>query len=1294
MKLKYLLTLFLISSVPQAQAQITPTSNDANTIVNQTGNTFTITGGTQVDKNLFHSLQKFGLNESQIADFVTNPGTQNVLGRITGGDASVINGLIKITGSDANLYLMNPAGIIFGSGARLDVPGSFTATTANGIGFGDNKWFNAFGTNNYAELIGEPNSFAFTMSQPGAIFNAGNLAVAKGESLNLLGGITINTGTLSSEGGNINVAAIPGQKLVRITQEGSLLSLGLPTSTANNLNPVSFNPLSLPQLLTGGNLNSATGITVENGIVKLTGSGVEIPNQSGTAIVSNKINTSGNIGGNINILGEKVGIINANINASGENGGGTVLIGGDYKGEGIVPNAKRTFISRDSVIKADAEDSGNGGKVIAWADQNTGFYGTISARGGKVSGDGGFVEVSGKENLAFDGFVDAGASFGQGGKLLLDPDDVFIGDISTDNARLRDTGDNQGIINANIFSFDFFISADRVVDVLNSTDVSIGAQNLIRVEKEIDASGNSRTSNLILTGRKIEVFAPIKLNGGDINLNASTTDINVNAPLISNGGNVNLSSPLINLEQPSDIDKLIASNGGDITFNGAVSLDSSKFVFGRRTTFIESIKPGERAGNIIFNNTVDSDSFSGVQSLNLNARAFGSENENTMSGNVKILGFLGSSEPLGTLDIRGRDIELAELNVSSFNVGRANNINIKAPGSDLNFRFFQLNADEDISVEAQNLIIDNFNQIDSRNVKLEAENITIRRTTGSSPSILARRNLDIEAQGSLTLDGVNLNSENGALKLTSQNNVLIQDSQLQADGDIKLESVSGNLTLLGTELSSTKNIELQTPNQVQLSETSGDSGRPFITEAKENITIVGNGGIEITAFENPESILRSGGNFSLISDNNIIGNARISSGGNLSAGSGSFSQPALSLNGIISSNGDVSFDDYTGSSLKVEAKGSIRGGNINITNIGTFPQTGDSDIAILNAQPALILRAGVTELANSPRIGDIGGTSFTSTENPSLPANIQIGNIETGGIVNLSSTNGSITTGNINVGSLDISSKGDIDTKRITTRRLFDSEYTPTGNVNLTSNSGKIVVDFINASSSQDLQGNVTIKAEDVFQARSFFPKTFTSRLSNAPTSIASSGKISIEHRGESFTEGIGLEKDTNGNIVYRISAPGEDIDGTRVFLKEDSDFNSRFVFEDGTVVNENVSILTIPFNIDDISENLSYTAGAIFISGGSNEALYGAFQDTELRNSSDINVVGIPKPIQPNPDGEIVQRQLNQDEKNSICPPQSTVAFNQGKNTRGGQTTTISQPPNKDACTTVNKENILKVAQ
>ena len=237
MKLKFhlrlnLLTLSIFAAVviaSEVKAQITATLNDANTVVNQSGNTLNINGGTQTGNNLFHSFEKFGVNNGQTANFISQPEIKNILGRVTGGDASVINGFIKVTGSYANLYLMNPAGIIFGSGARLDIPGSFTATTASGIGFGDN-WFNAFGANNYGDLVGEPNSFAFTVSQPGGIFNAGNFEVGKGETLNLLGGTVINTGTLKSEGGNINIAAIPGEKLVKITQEGSLLSFCLPTS--------------------------------------------------------------------------------------------------------------------------------------------------------------------------------------------------------------------------------------------------------------------------------------------------------------------------------------------------------------------------------------------------------------------------------------------------------------------------------------------------------------------------------------------------------------------------------------------------------------------------------------------------------------------------------------------------------------------------------------------------------------------------------------------------------------------------------------------------------------------------------------------------------------------------------------------------------------------------------------------------------------------------------------------------------------------------------------------------------
>src|ERR671933_482162 len=165
------LILVAVAAPRQAQGQpIQATADGTGTLVTPNGNRFDIQGGTQAGSNLFHSFLQFGLSEGQIANFLSNPNIQNILGRVTGGDASIINGLIQVTGGNSNLYLMTPAGIVFGAGASLNVPAAFTATTANGIGFGDNG-FNATGTNDYSALVGTPSTFAFTTNQPGSIIN-------------------------------------------------------------------------------------------------------------------------------------------------------------------------------------------------------------------------------------------------------------------------------------------------------------------------------------------------------------------------------------------------------------------------------------------------------------------------------------------------------------------------------------------------------------------------------------------------------------------------------------------------------------------------------------------------------------------------------------------------------------------------------------------------------------------------------------------------------------------------------------------------------------------------------------------------------------------------------------------------------------------------------------------------------------------------------------------------------------------------------------------------------------------
>ncbi len=557
---KYLLpsiaaSLLAIVPLVSAQAQqIVPAVDGTNTIVTPNGNRLDITGGTTSGDgaNLFHSFQQFGISPEQIANFQASPALQNILGRITGGNPSIINGLIQVTGGNPNLFLMNPAGFIFGSNANLNVPSAFTVTTANGIGFGS-SWFNAIGVNDYTNLVGNPNGFAFSMNQAGAIANAGNLAVGAGQNLNLLGGTVVNTGQLSAPGGQINVTSVPGQNWVRLSQPGNLLSLEIQplASSSNQPNNWTIPIASLPELLTVGN----TGLIANgDGTVKLTGSNVTIPTTPGTTIVSGKVDVSSQTGGTVTALGKKVAVVDANINASGANGGGTVLIGGDYQGKGTLPNAEQTYINSNSVINTDSNLNGNGGQVIVWGNDTTQYFGNISARGGANAGNGGFVEVSGKNFLTFNGLVDTSAANGSFGTLLLDPSTLTIIDGAAGTGDFDATADNIAFDDADI----------------GANTVSWGAIAALGFGANIDLQATGNITIDDITG----------------NTDGVTTD-GVATLNLGNGGSFSLTSQSgsVIFTNPTNT---IATNGGATTISGASlllgNLDTTNVGFGYGTT--------------------------------------------------------------------------------------------------------------------------------------------------------------------------------------------------------------------------------------------------------------------------------------------------------------------------------------------------------------------------------------------------------------------------------------------------------------------------------------------------------------------------------------------------------------------------------------------------------------------------------------------------------------------------------------------------------------------------------------
>lgn len=223
----------LVPNPGHTQATAPITSSGLNTTITNHAATFDITGGTRPGNgpNLFHSFGEFGVPASHIANFLNESGltTTNILGRVTGGNPSNIFGTIQTTGfGGANVFLMNPAGIVFGPQASLNVGGSVSFTTADYLRLGDGARFTAMPGPQDAALSSAPvAAFGFLGSNPGAItVHGGQLAVSEGHALSLVGGnIEIRAGLLengspqsarlSAPAGQINLASIasPGEIL-------------------------------------------------------------------------------------------------------------------------------------------------------------------------------------------------------------------------------------------------------------------------------------------------------------------------------------------------------------------------------------------------------------------------------------------------------------------------------------------------------------------------------------------------------------------------------------------------------------------------------------------------------------------------------------------------------------------------------------------------------------------------------------------------------------------------------------------------------------------------------------------------------------------------------------------------------------------------------------------------------------------------------------------------------------------------------------------------------------------------
>ncbi|WP_413172518.1 filamentous hemagglutinin N-terminal domain-containing protein [Anabaena azotica] len=215
-------------------AQVTP-DKTFNSTVSSSGNDYIITNGTHIGNNLFHSFSQFSVPSSGSASFNNAADIQNIFSRVIGGNTSYIDGSISANGS-ANLFLLNPAGIIFGKNASLNIGGSFVGTTANSIKFANGVEFSAVNpiakplltmsvpvglqmgnhpspiqVQGTGHILNTINSFSPVISQ----ISPTKLQIQSGKTLALVGGnITLDGATLSAATGQIELGSLGGSGLV------------------------------------------------------------------------------------------------------------------------------------------------------------------------------------------------------------------------------------------------------------------------------------------------------------------------------------------------------------------------------------------------------------------------------------------------------------------------------------------------------------------------------------------------------------------------------------------------------------------------------------------------------------------------------------------------------------------------------------------------------------------------------------------------------------------------------------------------------------------------------------------------------------------------------------------------------------------------------------------------------------------------------------------------------------------------------------------------------------------------
>ncbi|MGA0198397.1 MAG: beta strand repeat-containing protein, partial [Prochlorotrichaceae cyanobacterium] len=782
------------------------------------------------------------------------------------------------------------------------------------------------------------------------------------------------------------------------------------------------------------------------------------------------------------------------VNTSGLTGGGQIIVGGDQRGQGSTPTATQTFIDGSSVLLANALEQGDGGKVIVWADDTTTFLGTIQAQGGLYGGNGGFVEVSGKENLIFRGDVSTFAPNGQMGTLLLDPQNIVIvngtGAVDDNQLNAGVPGGGAGQILANDGGNTTLTIYEQKLELLGATtNVVLEANNDITINNLLDDRLNF--ASLFSGGLgTIKFVADADANGSGTfrmldpndSIVAPGRDLTISGASII-AGNLNTRKYAFGFGDGGDV--ILTATTGGVT---AGNIDTRT-----QPTSLLGTTLGD-AGNIIIT------AQAGITTGNLTPLSFQDGLGNTgQAGNITLTATTGTiatgALQLSSSTLNGEDADVGGdliINALAGNIVVSGNIETISksgtiPGNNANNGgLVDLDAQGSITIVGN---IDTFSRGENAGT---AGEVTINAGNGLTVGNLdtaSQGNTGRSAPGSLTTTGGNLTTGNIST-LTEEN---AEDGKA-----ITLTASAGSITTGNLDSSSTSNVDANSGGPITLNAVTGITTGTIDSSAQGDDTADNAGAITLTTTTG--NIITSdldARSRSTTNRSQFGGAITVSTGGgNISTGainSSSIGATNADNGGILTlttSSGDITTGDLDTRSQAATGESKL-GGNITATT-----SSGDITTGIVNTSS--IAQKGPDDggtVSLSTTLGSIT-TEAISTQSQSIE-----NSAKNGGGINLSTNTGDITTGDLDTqsqstnndsafgGAISVTTGGgSIQSGNLTTRsqaNIINRNSQDAGNIVLTATVNTTVgnIDATSQGEKATIAGSVTLSAGNVLEA-------------------------------------------------------------------------------------------------------------------------------------------------------------------------------------------------------------------